>query len=179
MMKKLFIAMMLLLPLGAFAQDNSWEMPENENGKKVKPDQKYLAGAVPEVNGKVVFTTTIKAPGKDKKQIYDLLLSEMTKMTKESNQFEQSRIVLSDEKDYTQLVASYQEWLVFKNKPLVLDRTRLFFHLIAEIKDGEVELKMTRIHYLYDEERDPFTYQENNIKPLPQHEGWPFVTEWL
>jgi len=159
MMKKLFIAMMLLLPLGAFAQDNSWEMPENENGKKVNPDQKYLAGAVPEVNGKVVFTTTIKAPGKDKKQIYDLLLSEMTKMTKESNQFEQSRIVLSDEKDYTQLVASYQEWLVFKNKPLVLDRTRLFFHLIAEIKDGEVELKMTRIHYLYDEERDPFTYQ--------------------
>ncbi len=158
-MKHLLIAILMLLPMGTFAQDNSWEMPENEVGKKVNPDQKYLAGAVPEVDGKVVFKTTIKAVGKSKKQIYDIVLKEMTKMTKESNQFEQSRVVLKDEENNSQIVASYQEWLVFKNKPLNLDRTRLFFHLMADIQDGEMTLSMTRIHYLYDEERDPYTYQ--------------------
>jgi colicin import membrane protein len=83
----------------------------------------------------------------------------MTRLTKEDNQFEQSTIVQLENNDYSQIVGSYQEWLVFKNKPLVLDRTRLFYHLIAEIKDGEATIKMTRIHYLYDEEREPTPYK--------------------
>ncbi|MBR4566041.1 MAG: DUF4468 domain-containing protein, partial [Prevotella sp.] len=110
-------------------------------------------------DGKVVFETIIEAPGKTKKQIYDLLLEDMTRLTKEDNQFEQSTIVQLENNDYSQIVGSYQEWLVFKNKPLVLDRTRLFYHLIAEIKDGEATIKMTRIHYLYDEEREPTPYK--------------------
>lgn len=148
------------MTLTAMAQDNTWEKaPEEVNGIKTDPNQKYLKGAVPEVDGRVVFSTTIKAPGKSKKEIYDLLLADMTKMTKEANQFEQSRIVLNDDKEFSQIVASYQEWLVFKNKPLQLDRTRLFFNLVANIKDGEAEVSMTRINYLYEEERDPFTYK--------------------
>ena len=158
-MRQLLIGMLLFLPLAALAQDNTWEQTEQiVDGKKVNPDQKYLAGAVPEVNGKVIFTTTIKAPGKTRKQIFDLLLADMTRMTKEANQFEQSRIVLAND-TLSQIIASYQEWLVFKNKPLVLDRTRLFYNLIADIKDGEATVRMTRIHYLYEEERQPFTYQ--------------------
>ena len=151
--------MLLMMPmLAATAQDNTWEQPE-KSATAANPDQKYLAGAVPEVNGKVMFETTIKAPGKSKEQIYDIVLKQMTKMTKEDNQFEQSRIVLTDDESHAKVVASYQEWLVFKNKPLSLDRTRLFFHLMADIKDGELTLKMTRIYYLYDEEREPTTYQ--------------------
>jgi len=153
-MKKIFVMAMMMMPLAAVAQDNTWEQTTVVNA-----DQKYLAGAVPEVNGKVVFSTTIKAEGKSKKQIYETLLDEMTKMTTESNQFEQSRITLSDDQNYKQIVASYQEWLVFKNKPLNLDRTRFFYTIIADIKDGEANVQLTRIHYLYDEERDPFTYQ--------------------
>jgi hypothetical protein len=49
--------------------------------------------------------------------------------------------------------------LCVENKPLVLDRTRLFYTLIADIKDGEATVKMTRIHYLYDEEREPTPYK--------------------
>jgi colicin import membrane protein len=153
-MKKIFVMAMMMMPLAAVAQDNTWEQTTVVNA-----DQKYLAGAVPEVNGKVVFSTTIKAEGKSKKQIYETLLDEMTKMTTEPNQFEQSRITLSDDQNYKQIVASYQEWLVFKNKPLNLDRTRFFYTIIADIKDGEANVQLTRIHYLYDEERDPFTYQ--------------------
>jgi len=153
-MKKLFFVAMMFLSLTVNAQDNSWEMPTVINA-----EQKYMAGAVPEENGKVVFKTTIKAPGKSKQQIFDLLLKDMTSMTKESNQFEQSRIALADELGHNQIIGSYQEWLVFKNKPLNLDRTRFFYNLIADIKDGEATISLTRIHYLYDEERDPSTYE--------------------
>ena len=74
-MKKYLIALLTLLPLSMTAQDNTWEkvtINEQTNGKT--PDQKYLAGAVPEVDGKVLFQTTIKAPGKTQKQIHALVL---------------------------------------------------------------------------------------------------------
>jgi len=159
-MKKTLIALMAFLPLYLQAQDNTWEMPENNGSNIVQnPDQKYLSGAVPVVDGKVTFQTTIKAPGKSKQQIHELIVDYFTKLTKEANQFEQSRIVLDDKETHNQVVGSYQEWLVFKNKPLSLDRTRLFYHLIAECGEGEATIKMTRIYYLYDEERDPQTYQ--------------------
>ncbi len=154
-MKRIIIALMALLPLLASAQDNAWEQPSGG----ANPDQKYLKGAVPEVNGRVAFTTTIQAPGKTKQQIYDCVLAELTRMTKEQGQLEQSRIVLADTTGHSQVVGSYQEWLVFKSTALVLDRTRLFYNLIANISDGQLELTMTRIYYLYDEERTPTTYQ--------------------
>jgi len=78
-------------------------------------------------------------------------------MTKEPGQLEQSRLTLEDT-EKLQLVGNYQEWLVFKNKPLNLDRTRLLYHLVADCRDGSATLKMMRIVYLYDEERDPQTY---------------------
>ena len=154
-MKKIMIALLMALSLTIQAQDNTWERP-NET-VQANSDKKYLAGAVPEVDGKVTFQTTIKAPGKKAKQIYDILLDLMQKQTKEPGQFEQSRVTMTDD-DQLMLVGNYQEWLVFKNKPLNLDRTRLLYHLIAECRDGEATLKMTRIVYIYDEERDPITY---------------------
>ena len=148
--------MLMFLPMAGMAQDNSWEQPENTT--VANPDAKYLAGAVPEVDGRVTFSTTIKAPGKSARQIFDLLKSDFERITKESNQFEQSRITIADDTKM-QLVGTYQEWLVFKNKPLNLDRTRLLYHLIADCRDGEADIQMTRIVYIYDEERDMTTYR--------------------
>lgn len=153
MMKKLFIALMTLLPMAAVAQDNSWEQTQYDNA-----DTRYLVGAVPEVDGRVVFSTTIQAPGKSASQIYDLLRADMEKLTKESNQFEQSRISYED-KEKGQIIGNYQEWLVFKNKPLSLDRTRLLYNIVADCRDGEATIKMFRITYFYDEERTPQTYK--------------------
>lgn len=158
-MKRLLFALLLTLPMAVSAQDNTWERENAKVPYKENADPKYLAGAVPEVNGKVVFSTTIEAPGKSKKEIYDLLLDYFTKLTKEANQLEQSRISYTDDAQHEKLVASYQEWLVFKNKPLMLDRTRFFYQLAAEIKDGKATIYMSRIYYLYDEERQPTTYQ--------------------
>ena len=152
-MKKLLIVMMTLLPMAAMAQDNTWEKTQYDNG-----DAKYLEGAVPEVNGRVILSTTIKAPGKTAQQIYDLLLEDMTKITQEDNQFEQSRIAYENAEE-KHIVGNYQEWLVFKNKPLSLDRTRLLYNIIADCRDGEATIQMLRILYIYDEERDMQTYK--------------------
>ena len=121
---------MMCLPMAMMAQ-NTWEMPEQ--GTSVNPDQKYLVGAVPVVDGKVVFQTTIDAPGKSADQIADILRSYLTKMTKEPGQFEQSRIVIDDSVNH-EIVGTYQEWLVFKSTALVLDRTRLMY--LSRLKSG-------------------------------------------
>ena len=115
-------------------------------------------GAVPVVDGKVVFQTEINAPGKTAAQVYDIVKSYMQKMTKEPNQIEQSRISFEDA-DKGEVVGTYQEWLVFKNKPLVLDRTRFFYTIQVECKAGEAKVKVSHIHYLYEEERDAMVYK--------------------
>ena len=48
---------------------------------------------------------------------------------------------------------------MFKSSALVLDRTRFYYSLIANCSDGRMELKMTRIYYLYEEEPNPQTYK--------------------
>ena len=158
MMKKLFFTMLGLVPLTLWAQDNTWEINEEEEVKKeakAKPkvDEKYLKGAVPEVDGKVVFSTSINAPGKTAAQIYDILLQYMERMTKTTNQI-QSKIITADA-DKHEITGAYQEWLVFKKTALSLDRTRFMYALNAQCSDGRADIKMTRIRYLYEEERSP------------------------
>jgi colicin import membrane protein len=153
-MKKMLFAILLCLPVAMTAQ-NTWEMPE-EAETTVNPDQKYLAGAVPEVDGKVLFHTVVDAPGKSAPQVYAIVKGYLQKMTREKNQFEQSRIILDDSLNY-EVAGTYQEWLVFKSTALVLDRTRLFYNLIVKCDDGKADITMTRIHYLYEEERNPQT----------------------
>lgn len=154
-MKKLFLTLMMCLPMAMMAQ-NTWEMPEQDTS--VNPDQKYLVGAVPVMDGKVVFQTTIDAPGKSADQIADILRGYLKKMTKEPGQFEQSRIVIDDSVNH-EIVGTYQEWLVFKSTALVLDRTRLMYNIIAKCDNGKADISMTRIYYLYEEERDPQTFK--------------------
>ena len=156
MMKQLIFAMMMMLPAAVSAQDNSWERIETQENKN-NVDQKYLAGAVPVVDNRVVFTTTIEAPGKTAGQVYDICLDYMNHMLKESNQLEQSRLVTTD-REKGQLIANIQEWLVFKSTALVLDRTRFMYILKVDCSDGQATVTMTRIYYLYEEERNPTTF---------------------
>ena len=99
-------------------------MDETELKKGVK-DAKYLKGAVTEVDGKVVFSKTINAPGKTADQVFDIVKAYLTKMTGEKNQ-EVARIVV-DDKEKHELGAAFDEWLVFKSTALMLDRTRMLY----------------------------------------------------
>ena len=157
-MKKILFIILMVLPVMAATAQNTWEVSENENGKKQNVDSKYLVGAVPVIDDKVVFETNISAPGLSAGQIYSKLLGYMTAMTKEKNQLEQSRIAIKDSIKH-EICGSYQEWLVFKDKALVLDRTRFMYNLLAKCEDGKATLTITRIYYLYDEERQPQNYR--------------------
>lgn len=156
-MKKLIVTILALMPLTMWAQDNTWELPEQEQeevkAEKENPDQKYLLGAVPVVDGKVVFSKTIEAPGKSASQIYGILKQYMEKLTKESNQIHSQLIVADDSKH--ELGGSYEEWLVFKKTLLQLDQTRFLYVLEANCSDGKADVTLSRIRYLYDENRTP------------------------
>ncbi len=157
-MKKYIVTILTLIPLAMWAQDNTWERPEEEEQEiveqKLNPNAKYLRGAVPEVNGKVEFSCKIEAPGKSASEIYNILHEYMDKMTKEKNQLENSKIITEDTQNH--IVAAYfEEWLVFKSNAINLDRTRFYFALQAECKDGCANITLGHIRYLYDENRTP------------------------
>ena len=158
-MKKILITLLMCLPIAAIAQ-NDWEVPEEmtpADGASANPNEKYLAGAVPVIDGKVTFEKVIAAPGKSAAEIYNLLFDYTSRMTKGGNQFEQSRIVMQDE-DKHKFAAEFLEWLVFSNNMLGLDRTRLHYLMIVECQDGQAIVNISRIRYLYDEFRNPQRY---------------------
>jgi colicin import membrane protein len=158
-MKKLFIAILMAMPLIASAHDNTWERIEQAQVVKDNPDAKYLVdGAVPVVDGVVCWQTTINAPGKTAKQIYDILYKQMDKMVNEPNQIANSAIV-QDDKEKHELGAIFHEWLVFKNSTLSLDRTQLNFQLMVKYADGKADVKISHITYDYDLERKPVHYK--------------------
>lgn len=157
-MKKIFLAAIFAMAsFSLWAQDNTWERIEEEEDEvkeqQVNPDQKYLRGAVPVVDGRVEFRKVIEAPGKSAAQVYDIVLKYMEKMTKEKNQIH-SQIVIADTEKH-EVGGAYEEWLVFKSTVLALDRTRLYYVIDAKCSDGKADITITRIHYLYEEERKP------------------------
>ena len=157
-MKKFLIAMLMAMPLMASAQDNTWEKIEQATVTKSKVDPKYLAeDAVPIVDGRVCWKTTIEAPGKTATQVYDILLAQLQKMTKEPNQLGKSVVAIQDPTEH-KLGASFCEWLVFKNTALSLDQTQFNYQILCECYDGKADVTLTRIIYLYDVDRDPTKY---------------------
>ena len=158
-MKKIaIIAIVALSSLNLWAQDNTWERPEVEEtevSKEVK-DAKYLKGAVPEVNGKVVFSTSINAPGKTADEVFDIVKTYLVKMTGEKNQQAASLVV--DNKEKHELGATFNEWLVFKSNSIMLDQTRMLYVLKVRCSDGKANIEMTNIRYVYDEARKAMRY---------------------
>ena len=152
------IAFVALSSLSLWAQDNTWEKPEVDETelKKGVKDAKYLKGAVTEENGKVVFSKTINAPGKTADQVFDIVKAYITKMTGEKNQ-EVARIVV-DDKEKHELGATFNEWLVFKSSPIMLDQTRMLYALKVNCMDGKAEVTMSNIRYIYEENRAPKHY---------------------
>jgi len=164
MKKRLFIVLCAFLPLVAVAQ-NTWERPQqtvstdNDQKKKAlfeknkqKTDPKYLAGAVPVVDGKVTFTLDADAPGKSAQQIYDAIYRVLDDMTKEEGQFKESQVALVDKQNHS-IAARYKEWLVFQNTLLSLDRTVFNYTVFADCTDGHAHVTITRISYMYEMER--------------------------
>lgn len=122
------------------------------NGAKLKEDPKYLEGAITfDEQGKIVFDTEIEAPGKSAAQLYDLVFDYMSGLTQDKES-RASRMALVN-KDEHIIVNTMDEWLVFSNSFISLDRTECKYNLIAKITDGKVSLSINHINYIYEEGR--------------------------
>lgn len=120
-------------------------------------DSKYLAGAVPEVDGKVVFTREFSIPGMSKDEIYDRILKWMENTLKENGN--NSRVVFCDEEKGT-IVGTGDEWIVFSSSALSLDRTRILYQLTAECQPERCTLQLGKVRYLYREGKEKYTAEE-------------------
>ncbi len=118
-------------------------------------DEKYLAGAVPEVNGKVVFSREVNVPNLSKDQIFDTMLS----WAKVRFATENSRVVYSD-KTKGEIAAVGEDFLVFSSSALSLDRTLLIYRMVIECENNKCKLAVLGIRYEYNVsyQRDPEKY---------------------
>lgn len=139
-MKKIILTLAFLLPIAVSAQ-------------KTDIPKKYAAGTVPVVDGSVVFSKDYTVNNKTSEQIYDSLLAYAEALTKSENALPQSRIFTND-KTNNLLVVNMEEWMYFKKKAWVTDRTRFYYQLLYQVRDGGFTVTMRNIHYLYEEERD-------------------------
>ncbi|MGN1375450.1 MAG: DUF4468 domain-containing protein [Prevotella sp.] len=162
-MKYTLTILAILISIPTWSQ-GVWERPDTEKPvteKKEKKtteqdnniiDEKYMAGAVTENNGKVEWTLDIDVPGKSAVEIYNIMLAFLNDFTKTDNQLEGSCVSLVNKQDHI-IVASIKEWLVFKENFLMIDRSKFFYTLMAYCDNAKLKVVMNRIYYRYEEER--------------------------
>lgn len=118
-------------------------------------EKQYLAGAVTETDGKVIFIREIDAPSLSQKQIYDKML------TWAEGRFnnDKNRIVYTNQAD-GDIAAIGEDYLVFSNTALSLDRTLMSYKMTIECRDQACTLKITGIRYTYNVsyQREPEKY---------------------
>ena len=117
-----------------------------------KVDMKYLAGAITyNDENKIEFTLDTDANGKTAKQIYDIVLKYMSELT-QNEQNIASRVALVNDTEHV-IANTMDEWLVFSQSFISLDRTEFKYQLIARISDNHLNLSLCRIIYNYEEGR--------------------------
>ena len=128
------------------------ESPKLASGVKLKADPKYLEGAVTlNDDGKVEFTMETDANGKSAAQIYDIVYNYMSGLTQDKNNIA-SRVALVNPQEHV-IANTMDEWIVFNQSFISLDRTEIKYQLVAKIADNSLKLKMTRLYYNYEEGR--------------------------
>ena len=128
------------------------KVEKNAQGAVIKADAKYLDGAVTiNSEGKVEFTLDTDANGKSADEIYNIVYQYMSELTQGENNIK-SRMALVN-KDQHIIANTMDEWLVFSNSFISLDRTEFKYNLVASIKDNHLTLTLERLYYIYEEDR--------------------------
>lgn len=142
-MKKLLLTLLLALPFMAQAASD---------------DSKYLKGAVPEENGIVTFRQTFSVPGKSQADIFPVMAAYVKSLVKGSVPNSLRARVVSEDAATGEIVARVEEYMVFKKKPLYLDRAQFRFMLNTKCTpEGKVIMTLTQIAYGYDENSEGVT----------------------
>lgn len=154
-MRNLIIALLICLPMAAAAQGN-WEKPDPVKAAPEKKTEyqyaKYLGNVVPVVNGEVIWEKSF-VNNKSADDNYTIMLNLLTAMTKEEIQLERSNVTLVNKEEH-KIICHFEEWLTFTSSFINLDRTRFIYTLTADCEDNKVLVRIMRINYWYDENRN-------------------------
>ena len=121
----------------------------------LKEDPKYLAGAIQlNAEGKVEFVLDTQANGKSADEIYNIVFQYMSKLIKNEQNIN-SRIALVNRNNKNEQIIAciMDEWFVFNQSFISLDRSETKYQLVATISDNHLRLSMTRIVFNYEEGR--------------------------
>lgn len=125
----------------------------NVNAATAVDDSKYLAGAVPEENGIVTFKKIFSVPGKSETELREAMRLYVNQLVNNSIPApgNYARIMEDDE---TGITARVCEWMIFKKKPLNLDRTRFRYQIAAKVEGQRITITISNISYYYNEDME-------------------------
>ena len=154
-MKNIFLTLMLLLSVcSASAQ----LIKPKEQREQATIDAKYLAGAAPLRDGKVVFSRDINLPDAiPADSVYDVLHKWMGRYFNARREV-LKRLDLGSNRDKAFLKLGVVKMLTFRKSAFVLDRTQIIYNFSMQVVDRTVKVSMDSISYYYDAERDPIRY---------------------
>lgn len=131
------------------------KVEKTAEGVVFKEDPKYLAGAIQlNAEGKVEFVLDTQANGKSADEIYNIVFQYMSKLIKnEQNINSRIPLVNRNNKNEQIIACIMDEWFVFNQSFISLDRSETKYQLVATISDNHLHLSMTRIVFNYEEGR--------------------------
>ena len=137
-----------LTPLLSSAQSS-------KRNPQMDTESRYLQGAVPEVNGRIVFSKTIIP---QKKMLDGGLFTVMSMWANENygdiNKSENNKVILSDF-DKKEIACYGEDEMYFNKSKLLTDMTYIMYHLTVEINNGECIISIKNIKFTdgYDKQK--------------------------
>ena len=117
--------------------------------EKPETDSKYMAGAVPEVNGKVVLTRTVEVPaGLTLQEVMNRVDAWLVRCTKDERMHYNQRLPKTADNE---LQHSYSMELTFSKSFLAHDFAELAYVLAVRYEGGQLIMEMSHIYYKYNE----------------------------
>lgn len=156
-MRKLVMALLALFVSVSVSAQLIKPRAKTINNTRTADMSKYLAGAVPEVNGMVTFSKRIAVSGKSATQLYDGVYGFISTLTKGSNMLDGTIINKADKQSGT-IIAHIAEPLVFKNTDFVIDYTDLRYCFTATCANGQVSVRVDSIVYDYEKGRPTYIH---------------------
>lgn len=159
----------LLIALSLFVSVSTLSAaPEGKHAWKAPVEQKYLAGAVPVVDGKVAFTRTIELPaalnGKAD-AAYESAKSWLTAYYNNGGEDMVARKSVLTDAAAHHFAVELAQYIYFVKSSLVTDRTKIFYTIDVKIEGSKAVLTVSDISYRYDEERaaEDFTAEQQIV----------------
>ena len=146
---------LVAVALPASAQDGDNDHKKNDNSR-------YLAGAVPEVDGKVVFSKEYSIPGMPQEEIFKRAKSWLETHL-DDVKYAEGRVVYQDASSGN-LVGMARQRLIFSQSALALDYAVMSYQLTLECRPERCSLAVEKVRYVYREG------QQNQEKYTA--EGW-------